>query len=31
VAGLHALTLDALDRLCESAPLHPDLARGGRR
>jgi len=31
VAGLHALTLDALDRLCESAPVHPDLARGGPR
>jgi HAD superfamily hydrolase (TIGR01509 family) len=30
VAGLHALTLDALDRLCESAPIHPDLARGAQ-
>jgi HAD superfamily hydrolase (TIGR01509 family) len=27
VAGLHALTLDALDRLCESAPVHPGLAQ----
>jgi HAD superfamily hydrolase (TIGR01509 family) len=30
VAGLHALTLGALDRLCESAPVHPDLARGAQ-
>jgi hypothetical protein len=22
--------LDALDRLCESAPIHPDLARGAQ-
>jgi beta-phosphoglucomutase len=31
VAGLHVLTLEALDRLCESAPVHPDLPRGGSR
>ena len=31
VAGLQVLTLEALDRLCESAPVHPDLARGGSR
>jgi HAD superfamily hydrolase (TIGR01509 family) len=31
VAGLHALTLDDLDRLCASAPVHPDLARRGQR
>jgi beta-phosphoglucomutase len=31
VAGLHVLTLEALDRLCESAPVHPDLPRGGTR
>lgn len=31
VAGLHALTLEGLDRLCESAPVHPDRARGASR
>ena len=30
VSGLETLTLDALDRLCESMPMYPDPVPGGR-